>query len=137
MDTTDDTLSNLVSSLTEQVRYMLTERLRNFSNEALNLIGQQKGLKMNRREVLTIILKSLKDVSGEMALELIRNSSLNDDDKILLNILYGNPRVAILSPIKTTKEEVSDDELILGGKSLVRQSLPEWPRDDISVGEED
>ena len=137
MDTTDDTLSNLVSSLTEQVRYMLTERLRNFSNEALNLIGQQKGLKMNRREVLTIILKSLKDVSGEMALELIRNSSLNDDDKILLNILYGNPRVAILSPIKTTKEEVSDDELILGGKSLVRQSLPEWPRYDISVGEED
>ena len=56
---TDDIVSNLVSLL-EQIRCMLTERLRNFSNEALNLIRQQKGLKLNRREILEIILKSLK-----------------------------------------------------------------------------
>mgnify|MGYP001558368655 CR=1 FL=1 len=121
---TDDIVSNLVSLL-EQIRCMLTERLRNFSNEALNLIRQQKGLKLNRREILEIILKSLKGISGEMILELIRNSSLNDNDKCLLNVLYGNPRVAILSPIKTTEEEVCGGELLISDKTLARYKTSE------------
>ena len=45
---TDDIVSNLVSLL-EQIRCMLTERLRNFPMKPLNLIRQQKGLKLNRR----------------------------------------------------------------------------------------
>lgn len=60
-----------------------------------------------------------------MIIELIRNSSLNDRDKILLNMLYGNPRVAILLTDKNNKEEVLGDELLIGDKTLAEYKLSE------------
>ena len=122
--------------LTEQVQCMLTERLRNFSNEARIAIEKKAGIKLNGCDTLWIILKSLKDVRLEMTLELIINSSLNDDDKALLNAVFGNPRVNVFSPTKTTKEEVFGDELP-GNKILVPSELNEWPRKDVAVTDED
>ena len=83
-----------------------------------------------------IILKSLKDTPRKIAIELIRNSSLNNDDRAFLNVVWGNPEVNVLSPTKTTtKEEVFGDELIhTGNKILV---LNKWPRKDIAVADED
>lgn len=121
----NDVVFNLVSSLTEQIRYMLTERLRNFSNEARILLSQQKGLKLNENDALTIILKSLKGVSDEMIIELIRNSSLSDNDKILLNISYGNPRVAMLLTDKNDKEEFLGGELLISDKTIAGYKLSE------------
>ena len=82
-----------------------------------------------------IILKSLKDTPRKIAIELIRNSSLNNDDRAFLNVVWGNPEVNVLSPTKTTtKEEVFGDELPTDNKILV---LNEWPRKDIAVADED
>jgi len=125
--------------LTEQVQSMLVERLRNFSNEArivIEAIGKKEGIKLSGHDRLWIILKSLRDVPREMTLDLIRNSSLNDDDKALLNAVFGNPRVNVFSPTKTTKEEVFGDELP-GNKILVPSELNEWPRKDVAVTDED
>lgn len=122
----NEVASNLKSSLTGRVRYMLTEHLRNFSNEAGIVIEQQKDLKLDEYNKLGIILRALKDIPCEMIIELIRNSSLNDDDKWLLNV-YDIPMAILLTPTKT-KEEIFSDELILGGKQLIQQSFSEWPR---------
>ncbi|KKR52781.1 MAG: hypothetical protein UT90_C0021G0006 [Parcubacteria group bacterium GW2011_GWA1_40_21] len=134
----NDIASAIKSSLEGRVQYMLMERLRNFSNEARILIKEQKGIKLNECDTLWLIFKSLKDVSREMILELIRNSSLHDDDKALLNVVFGDPRVNVFSLTKTTtREEVFGDELSTGSKTPVLNEPKEWPRKDLDVSDLD
>jgi len=129
---------DIASLLTEQVQSMLTERLRNFSNEAriaIEVIEKKEGIKLNGRDTLGIILKSLKDTPRKIAVELIRNSSLNNDDRAFLNVVWGNPEVNVLSPTKTTtKEEVFGDELVLSGDTVTKSKTPTEPEpEDDSV----
>ena len=134
----NDIASAIKSSLEGRVQYMLMERLRNFSNEARILIKEQKGIKLNECDTLWLIFKSLKDVSREMILELIRNSSLHDDDKALLNVVFGDPRVNVFSLTKTTtREEVFGDELSTGSKTPVLNEPKERPRKDLDVSDLD
>jgi len=131
----NDIASALKSSLEGRVQYMLTERLRNFFNEARIVIEEEKGIKLNGCDTLWLILKSLKDVRLKMTLELIRNSSLSNDDKALLNVVYGDPRVNVFSPTKTTtREEVFGDELVLSGDTVTKSKTPTEPEpEDDSV----
>ena len=130
---------DIASLFMERVQHMLTERLKNFSNEARIAIEKKAGIKLNERDRLGIILKSLKNTPREIAVELIRNSSLNNDDRAFLNILCGDPEVNVLLQTKTTTvEEVFGDELPTGSKILaIPNELKEWPRKDVAVTDED
>lgn len=131
--------NDIVSAVTERVQSILTEWLRNYFNEArlaIEAIEKEKGIKINERDKLWVILKSLKDMPRKMAVDLIKNSSLGNDDRAFLNITCGDPTVYVLSPTKTKQEEVYGDELPAGSKRTINE-LIEWPRNDVKVGDED
>lgn len=137
----------IVSTVNKQVQCILTKKLEEYFDEAklaIEIIKKKEGIKINERDKLQVIFKSLKDISTEMIVESIRNSSLDDYHKCLLNILCGNPRVAILVTPTKTKEEKFSDELILSNKKQpvqkkIVQKIPygEWPGKDVEVDDKD
>lgn len=89
------------------IERMLVERLNNFSNEALIIVKQQGEPKLKPHKKLEIILESLKKVSSSVIHNLIVDSDLKDNDKILLNLLYGSPRNYVLGKSRSHQDKVN------------------------------
>lgn len=120
--------NDIVSAVRGRVQSILTEGLRNYFNEAriaIESIEKEESIKINERDKLWIILKSLKDIPRKMAVELIRNSSLDNDDRAFLNVVCGDPELYVLIADKKTKEEVLGDELLISDKTLAGYKLSE------------
>lgn len=132
--------NDIVSAVRGRVQSILTEGLRNYFNEAriaIESIEKEESIKINERDKLWIILKSLKDIPRKMAVELIRNSSLDNDDRAFLNVVCGDPEVYVLSPTKTKQEEVYGDELPAGSKRTIQNELIEWTREEVEITDKD